>query len=71
MLEIIAKVKKIGAISLRDRTQIIELKNVMLVRGDLHEGDRMRRILFLCGEEEKRVLAALRSMREEKTQEKT
>jgi len=59
MLEIIAKVKKIGAISV-DRKQVIELEDVALMSGDFCEGE-IRSIFFLTAQEQKKVLATSKS----------
>jgi len=45
MLEIIAKIKKLGAIS-SDRKQTIELSDVAIMKGDFCVGET-RRIIFL------------------------
>ena len=49
MLEIIAKIHKLGSIS-RERNQTIELSDVAVMKGDYHEGEK-RRIIFLNAKE--------------------
>jgi len=49
MLQIVAKISKLGSIS-KDRKQTIELTNVAVMSGDFCEGEE-RRIVFLNAKE--------------------
>ena len=61
MLEIIAKVQDLGAIS-DERNQTIELSDVAVMNGEFCRG-KMRKIVFLDPEEAKKFDAAFKKKR--------